>query len=102
MADPVTSLPEASTVKAVNKTAKASAVDNPNTADKDEVLKSDQVQLTKTLESIETLSTALAEGGAVDKEKVEKIRAAIAAGEYSIDADRIARKFVELEKLLRD
>ncbi len=60
----------------------------------------DEVQISRTLESIQSLSKALAEGEPVDHARVDKIRSAIKSGEYTIDTDRIARKFLELEKQL--
>ncbi|HBR97520.1 MAG TPA: flagellar biosynthesis anti-sigma factor FlgM [Gammaproteobacteria bacterium] len=100
MADSVTSVANAGKVKAVSKTAKSTNAVQQSQATAQ--AKTDQVQLTKTLESIERLSTALAEGEAVDREKVDRIRNAIAAGDYKVDADRVAKKFLELEKLLGD
>ena len=96
MTDTVTSVSNTGKVKAVSKTdrTKQSTDSVPN------LNATDQVQLTKTLESIERLSNALAEGEAVDKAKVEKIRTMIANGEYKVDAENIARKFLELEKML--
>ena len=38
----------------------------------------------------------------VDRARVESIKERIAAGEYPVDADRVAAKFIELEKLLND
>lgn len=100
MADPVTGLPEAAKVKAVSKTAKTNTAINkqPPTEANTAV---DQVKLTRTVESIEALSTALAEGGFVDHSKVERIKKLIESGEYKIDSDSIAKKLLELEKTLR-
>ncbi len=96
MADSVTSISGINKVKAVSKTAKTDKDVEPTVHTKT----TDHVQLTKTLESIERLSNALAEGEAVDTAKIERIRNAIASGEYQVDADRIAKKFIELEKML--
>lgn len=100
MADPVTSLSEAGKVKAVSKTVKTNTAINKQPAI-DASTSVDQVKLTKTVESIEALSTALAEGGFVDHNKVERIKKLIESGEYKIDSDRIAKKLLELEKTLR-
>ncbi|MCB1755438.1 MAG: flagellar biosynthesis anti-sigma factor FlgM [Gammaproteobacteria bacterium] len=98
MADPVTGLPSSGKVKAVSKTARPDNTASQTTPG--ELKATDNIQLTKTLTSIERLSAALAQGDVVDRAKVEKIRAAIANGEYSVDSDRVAKKFLELEKLL--
>ena len=96
MTDSVTSVSNSGKIKPVSKTDRT----KQSTEAVSGVAATDQVQLTKTLESIERLSNALAEGEAVDKAKVEKIRNMIANGEYKIDSDSIARKFLELEKML--
>ena len=96
MTDTVTSVSNTGKVKPVSKSDRT----KQSTDAVPGVNATDQVQLTKTLESIERLSNALAEGEAVDKAKVEKIRTMIANGEYKVDADNIARKFLELEKML--
>lgn len=100
MADPVTSLSESGKVKAVSKVAKTNTVisKQPPTETNTSV---DQVKLTKTVESIEALSTALAEGGFVDHNKVERIKKLIESGEYKINSESIAKKLLELEKTLR-
>lgn len=100
MTDSVTGLPEATKVKAVSKTAKANtAIDKQSPTDANTAVV-DQVKLSKTVESIEALSTALAEGGFVDHNKVERIKKLIESGEYKIDSDSIAKKLLELEKVL--
>lgn len=100
MADPVTSLPNTSKVNAVSKSARTKSVAKESNNTPGEIMAKNEMQLTKTLTSIERLSTALAQGDVVDREKVDKIRSAIANGEYSVDTDRIAKKFLELEKQL--
>ncbi len=100
MADPVASLSETGKVKAVSKTAKTkTAINNQSPTETNTSV--DQVKLTKTVESIEALSAALAEGGFVDHSKVERIKKLIESGEYKIDSESIAKKLLELEKTLR-
>ena len=101
MADSVTGLPEATKVKAVSKSAKTDTAMNKQAPTEASTAAVDQVKLTKTVESIEALSTALAEGGFVDHNKVERIKKLIESGEYKIDSDSIAKKLLELEKNLR-
>jgi negative regulator of flagellin synthesis FlgM len=99
MADPVTGLLESNKVRAVQKT-----VTSNNTTQKSAASTSTadvKVQLTNTLKSIESISAALAGGDIVDHAKVNNIRSAIESGDYAIDTDRIAKKFLELEKLLK-
>lgn len=62
---------------------------------------SDVVNLTNTAEAIAKLrSSVAAEGAPVDRQKVDAIKQALAAGEYTLDADRIAQKFIEIEQAL--
>lgn len=38
----------------------------------------------------------------VDRERVEAIKAQIANGEYPVDAEKVARKFAQLEAMIHD
>ena len=60
-----------------------------------------ELKISKTLESIQALSAALAEGSSIDKVRVDAIRQSIEAGEYTIDSNQVAKKFIELEKMLK-
>ncbi|MEM6988039.1 MAG: flagellar biosynthesis anti-sigma factor FlgM [Pseudomonadota bacterium] len=61
----------------------------------------DTVSLSAGVERLQQIELAMAtETSPFDREKVESIKARIAAGEYAIDADRIAEKFLETEQLL--
>lgn len=53
-----------------------------------------------TSERLQAVSAAIEQAPDVDMERVEAIRQSIAEGNYPIDADRIASKFIELEGLL--
>ncbi|MEM7375905.1 MAG: flagellar biosynthesis anti-sigma factor FlgM [Pseudomonadota bacterium] len=62
---------------------------------------SDTVSLSAGVERLQQIELAMAsETAPFDKAKVDSIKARIAAGEYTIDADRIAEKFLETEQLL--
>jgi negative regulator of flagellin synthesis FlgM len=62
-------------------------------------IKNDSVALTTTTQEIKK---ALGSSSAlpVDIEKVNSIKKALADGSYSINAEKVAKKFIELEKLL--
>lgn len=60
----------------------------------------DRVQLTATAQSLQRLERELREGEAFDAARVEQVRAALAAGTYKVDADTIAGKLIELERML--
>ncbi|MDO6460374.1 flagellar biosynthesis anti-sigma factor FlgM [Granulosicoccaceae sp. 1_MG-2023] len=97
MADPVTSLSELRKVHAVRATTSpAAATTQTGHASAPE----DTLDPTNTLLSIESLSSALAKGEQVDQQRIDEIRTRIESGNYQLNADRVARKFLELEQLL--
>lgn len=51
--------------------------------------------------TFEQLQNKVAESSEIDQNKVASIKAAIERGEYTIDAQRIARAVVDLEQLLQ-
>lgn len=51
---------------------------------------------------LRAVQDAIANTPEVDRARVESIKERIAAGDYPVDADRVAAKFIELEKLLND
>jgi negative regulator of flagellin synthesis FlgM len=53
-------------------------------------------------ERLQAVRAAIDSAPEVNNAKVEEIRARIAAGEYPLDADRIASRFIEFERLLND
>lgn len=59
----------------------------------------DRSQLSERLQAVREAIDSAPE---VDTAKVEEIRARIAGGEYPLDADRIASRFIEFERLLSD
>ncbi|MDH3451905.1 MAG: flagellar biosynthesis anti-sigma factor FlgM, partial [Gammaproteobacteria bacterium] len=61
---------------------------------------SDVVNLTKTAEALTTLKKEVGDVAPVDRQKVEAIKQALASGEYKPDADRVAKKFLEIEQAL--
>ena len=61
---------------------------------------SDVVSLTNTAEALASLKKEVGDAAPVDRQKVESIKQALAAGEYQIDADRVAQKFLEIEQAL--
>ncbi|WP_372777719.1 flagellar biosynthesis anti-sigma factor FlgM [Litorivivens sp.] len=49
----------------------------------------------------EQLQGKVNEAGDFDREKVEQVKAAIQSGEYSVNAERIAKAVIDLEHLLQ-
>ena len=49
---------------------------------------------------LQAIREAIAGTPEVDRARVDAIKERIAAGDYPVDADRVARKFIELEQLL--
>lgn len=82
-----------------NKAKSESNTGATNSADSTTPRPASDVEITSqsTLQEIES---RIAELPIVDKAKVEGIKQAIANGDYQIDADAIAKKLVEVEKLL--
>ena len=60
----------------------------------------DVVNLTETAEAISSLSSNVGDTAPVDRQKVDAIKSALAAGEYKMDADKVAQKFIEIEQAL--
>lgn len=60
----------------------------------------DKVDISTTSEKLHSLKQKIDETPEVDMNKVEIIKNKIASGEYPIDAERIASKFIDLEGLL--
>lgn len=57
----------------------------------------DKVSLTGTATMLQGLQEQVREAPAVDSEKVEAIRAAIAEGNYPVDSEKLAQKMIDLE-----
>jgi len=60
----------------------------------------DAVTLTATAEKLKTLEEKLAAVPEVDSERVAKIREALNSGQYKVDSESTAEKFLEFEKSL--
>lgn len=58
------------------------------------------VNLTNAAESLQELEKTLATDASISSEKVEAIKSALNSGNYQIDPDRIAEKFLEVERAL--
>ena len=61
---------------------------------------SDVVSLTNTAETLSALKKEVGSAAPVDRQKVDAIKQALAAGEYQPNADRVAQKFLEIEQAL--
>ena len=62
----------------------------------------ENVVLTETASRLRRLQAALADIPIVDPKRVEEARQAIAEGRYRINLDRLADKFVNLERTLSE
>lgn len=62
----------------------------------------ENVVLTETASKLRRLQAALKDIPIVDPKRVEEARQAIADGNYRVDPQRVAEKFVQLERLLND
>lgn len=62
----------------------------------------DQVTLTPEARQLRTLEAQVAELPVVDTRRVEAVRSALAEGRYEIDPQRIAGKFLQLERALAE
>jgi negative regulator of flagellin synthesis FlgM len=60
----------------------------------------DVVNLTSTAETLKGLEQSLANAPVVNREKVETIIGALASGQYTINSERVAKKFMEIEMTL--
>ena len=58
------------------------------------------VNLTETAETLQILQKQLADAPAVDQQKIDSIKQASLEGKYQVDADKVAEKFIEIEKAL--
>ena len=63
--------------------------------------KSDTVALTPEAQTLQQLGTsAKTDSGFFDRDKVDSIKQAIADGNYAVNSERVADKFLETEQLL--
>lgn len=60
----------------------------------------DAVNLTNAAETIQELEKSLATDASISSDKVEAIKTALNSGEYQINPDLIAEKFLEVERAL--
>ena len=58
------------------------------------------LNLTNTAETLQTLQKKLADTPDIDRQKVDSIKLALTEGKYQIDAEKVAEKFIEIEKAL--
>ncbi|MBB3046388.1 negative regulator of flagellin synthesis FlgM [Litorivivens lipolytica] len=56
---------------------------------------------TRNVSTFEQLQAKIGETGDIDREKVDRIKAAIESGDYSVNAQRVARAVIDLEHLLQ-
>ena len=71
--------------------------DRARAADHEKKVQQDDVDISEEAKSVERVSVAIGESPAFDSAKVERITQAIREGNYPVNAERIAEKFLELE-----
>lgn len=76
--------------------ARVEQVTQPNTTREG----SDLVSLTNSAEALTALHKGVGETTPIDRQKVDAIKQALAAGEYRMDPERIAEKFIEIEQAI--
>ena len=59
-----------------------------------------QVKLSEEAQSLQRVQEALEREDSFDEQRVEEIKRAISEGQYPIDNDRLARRFLDLEAQL--
>lgn len=70
---------------------------NTRTEEKQTTPRGDNVSLSEKAKGLKELETSIKAHPDVDKEKVEKIKAAIAEGSYSVDSNKVAQKMLEFD-----
>lgn len=88
--------PESSTREATD-TASKTRNGNSAAAGATSSQSGDQVSLTADAERIRKMQTDMQEQPAIDQAKVDRIKQMITDGEYQVDAEKVADKFMELE-----
>lgn len=71
--------------------------DSANPSTQQQSRSEDKVSLTDTATKMQGLQQQVSDASAVDSEKVEAIRAAIAEGNYPVDSEKLAQKMIDLE-----
>ena len=64
--------------------------------------RTDTVSLTDTAAQLSSLQQTVSDSSAVDKERVESLRAAISEGSYNVDATELAHNMINFEQQLAD
>lgn len=84
-----TSEPQSSTAKSSGGSASAAAPSN----------KGDTVQLSEAAKALQNVEKKLADTPEVDSARVEKLKQAIESGNYQINAERIAERFLSIDSM---
>lgn len=87
-------------VQVAGRGATERAKDKPSDASAAAEPAASHVKLTDSAVQLATLERALAQVPDVDLERVQRLRAEIASGDYKVDAQRIATKLMQLERAL--
>ncbi len=72
----------------------------PDTSEPGKQVTTDSVELTDNAKLLHKLADGIDEVPAVDNDKVNAIKQAIANGEYKVDSEQVAKKLAQFESLL--
>jgi len=79
--------------------AAGNATEKQNTAQSGGVLAEDTVRLSGTAQTLQSQQSKINDLPNVDMDKVEQIKAAIAAGDYKIDTQKLANNMASMDSL---
>jgi len=86
--------------KSTTNTQTSNASDGSKSVSRDQIpdrRQSDQVSITPSAAKLQAVEQKLAALPVVDQARVDKLRSAVESGEYQIDTQRIAEKFIHFE-----
>jgi negative regulator of flagellin synthesis FlgM len=87
-------------VQPTTKTAQKAEIDIGNKATTRQAERNDSIAITVTAQGLKKAFEPSASGTIVDVERVAAVKKAIAEGSYQINAERIAEKMIQYEKLM--
>jgi negative regulator of flagellin synthesis FlgM len=86
----------------VAKTSSKEKAGNTENVKQQSVKQTDSLKFTETAQELKQALTKLESVPVVNAERVKEARDAISAGTYTIDADEIAEKMIQIEQSLSD
>ena len=103
MANDITSINSARSQQAASRAAERVRDEATNSSSESTQSESsdDKVSLTSTASRLKDIERQMGSEAPVNQSRVSEVREAIARGEYSVDADRIADKMLDFESSIR-